>query len=167
MEIPRKLARFLKKHKVYYQILVHPQTFTSTETAQVGHISGKEFAKAVMIKADGKDAMAILPSDRTIDLFKLGDVLGTNNIQIEEEKEFKDLFPDCEAGAMPPFGKLYYLPCYVDESLKENEKVYFNAGNHQECIQVYTQDFLRVVKGITGDFSVLGKKIHEKEKTRL
>ncbi len=162
MEIPRKLAKFLKRHKVYYQILVHPQTFTSPETAQTGHISGKELAKAVMVKANGKDVMVVVPSDRTIDLFKLGSALGTNDLHIEAEKEFKDLFPDCETGAMPPFGKIYGIPCYVDESMKENEKIYFNAGNHEECIQVYTQDFFRVVKGIAGDFSVLGKKIHEK-----
>lgn len=159
MSIPTKLAKFLKRHKVYYQIQVHPETFTGSETAQAEHISGKKLAKVVMVKAEEKDLMVVVPSNRTVDLFKLTVAFGTNNVRIEEEKEFKDLFPDCETGAMPPIGKIYGLPCYVDQSLCEEDEIYFNAGNHWETIKVYTQDFFRVSKAVIGDFSVLGKKI--------
>lgn len=164
MEIPVKLAKFLKRNKLYYQVMVHPQTFTSLGTAEAGHVSGKAMVKVVLVKADEKDVMVILPSSRTLDLFKLSSALKTNNVRVEEEKEFKDLFPDCELGAMPPFGRLYHLSCYVDESVKKNDKIYFNAGNHEECIQVWTDDFLRVAKGKIGDFSVPGKKITGTEK---
>ena len=163
MQIPEKLVKFLKKHKVYYQVLVHPKTFTSSETAQRGHFSGKELAKVVMVKADGTDVMVVLPSNRTVDLFKLSDMLEAKDVYIEKEKEFKDLFPDCEAGTMPPFGQIYHLPCYVDESLRGQTHIYFNAGNYEECIQISTEDFLRVVNGFVGNFSVEGKKIHEKK----
>ena len=163
MKIPDKLIKFLKRHKVYYQVLVHPKTYTSSETAQRGHFSGKELAKVVMAKSDANDVMLVLPSDRTVDLFKLSDMLGTKNVRIEKEKEFKDLFPDCEKGAMPPFGPMYHLPCYVDESFRGHSHIYFNAGNHEECLQISTPDFLRVVNGFVGDFSVEGKKIHEQK----
>lgn len=162
MMIPRKLTQFLKKNKVYYQVLVHPPAFTSPETAHAGHIPGKALAKVVMAAVGGTDAMVVVPSNRTVDMFKLSTALGTNDVHIEEEKEFKDLFRDCELGAMPPFGPLYHMPCYVDEGLKENKRLYFNAGNHEGCLEISTEDFLRVVKGIVGDFSVEGKKIHEK-----
>lgn len=162
MTIPRKLTQFLKRNKVHYEVLVHPKTFTSPETAQAGHIPGKAFAKVVVVDADGKDKLAVLPSTRTIDLFKLSTVLGTSNVHIEEEKEFKDLFWDCEAGAIPPVGLLYHIPCYFDESLKDEKYLYFNAGNHEECIKVATEDFLMAVHAVVRDFSVEGKKIHEK-----
>ncbi len=159
MELPKKLTKFLKRHKVYYEIQVHPRTVTASETAQVEHVSGKKLAKAVMVKADGKDAMVVLPSTRNVDLFKLGAALGKLDVRIEEEVEFKDLFPDCEAGAMPPFGKMYGIPCYADQSLSEEEELYFNAGNHLETIKVFTADFLRVSKAVVGDFSVVSGKV--------
>lgn len=159
MELPKKLTKFLKKHKVYYEVQVHPQTFTALETAEADHISGKKLAKVVMLKTEGKDAMVVLPSNRTVDLFKLSTVLGTQDVRVEEEMEFKDLFPDCETGAMPPFGKLYGMPCYADRSLSEEEELYFNAGNHLETIKVSTTDFLRVSKAVLVDFSVIRKTV--------
>ena len=158
MSIPEKLAKFLKQQKVYYEIRVHSQTFTSSETAQAEHVSGKKLAKVVMVKSKGKDAMVVVPSNRIVDLLKLSAALGTQDVRIEDEKEFKDLFPDCEAGAMPPFGKIYGIACYVDKSLSEEKELYFNAGNHWETLKVSTEDFLKVSKAVVGDYSVVRKK---------
>ena len=157
MSIPQKLAKFLKKHKVYYQVQVHPETFTASKTAQVEHVPGKMFAKVVLAKAEGTDVMVVLPSTRNVDLLKLSSALGKLDVRIEDEVEFKDLFPDCETGAMPPFGKVYGVPCYADERLCEGDDLYFNAGNHRETIQVSTADFFRVAKAIKGDFSIAGR----------
>lgn len=159
MHLPKRLVDFLQKNKVYYQVQVHPQTFTALETAEVEHISGKSLAKVVMVKAAGKTAMVVLPASRVIDLLKLSAALGTQDVSIETEKEFKDLFPDCELGAMPPFGKVYGIPCYADESLSKEKEIYFNAGNHEETIKISTADFFRVVNASKGDFSVAGKKL--------
>ncbi len=160
--IPQKLTRFLKRNNVPYRVQTHPAAFTAPETAHAGHVPGKALVKVVMVHAYEKNIMMVLPSDRTVDLLKLSLTLGTNNLHIEGEQEFKNLFRDCEVGAMPPFGQLYQIPCYVDESLKACPYLYFNAGNHTECIEITTADFLRIVKGVVGDFSVEGKKIREK-----
>ncbi len=153
--LTKKLAKFLKKHKVYYQVQVHPRTVTASETAEAEHISGKKMAKVVMVKAAGEDAMVVLPSHRVIDMFKLSTVLGNHDVRIEEEGDFEALFPDCEIGAMPPFGKLYGMTCYADLSLKNEDELIFNAGNHLETISVSTSDFVRVAKAKWGDFSTL------------
>ncbi len=158
MELPARLTKFLKKHKVQYEIQVHPRTVTALETAEAEHISGKKLAKVVMVKVGQLDTMVVLPSNRYVDLFKLSTAVGTQNVKIEEEKEFKDLFPDCETGAMPPFGKIYGMPCFADQSLLEEEDLYFNAGNHQETIKVSAADFLRASKAVRGDFSIAAKK---------
>lgn len=157
MRLPTKLAKFFKKHKVEYEVQVHPETFTAAQTAQAEHVPGRMFAKVVMAKADGKDLMVVLPSTRNVDLFKLSSALGKLDVRIEEEAEFKDLFSDCEVGAMPPFGKMYGVPCYADESLSDEEYLYFNAGNHWETAKVATADFFRISKAVRGDFSVAGK----------
>ena len=159
MSISHKLAKFLKRHKVPYELQAHPQTFTACETAQCEHIPGRRLAKPVMVKIDGKDAMVVVPSNRTVDLLKLGTVLVSEDIRVVREPEFKNLFPECEAGAMPPFGPIYGVPCYADERLWEEDVLYFNAGNHQETVSILTSDFFRVAKAIPGDFSVEGKKI--------
>ena len=157
MSIPQKLAKFLKRHKVRYEIQAHAQTFTACETAQCEHLSGKRLIKPVMVKVDGKDAMVVIPSNRTVDLLKFSTPLVTNRVRIAEEHEFKDLFPDCEPGAMPPFGHLYGVPCYADERIWEEDELVFNAGNHKETMSLSTHDFFRIAKAIPGDFSVQGK----------
>lgn len=158
MNIPARLAKFLKKHKVDYEIVDHPAAFTSCETAEAGHIAGSKLAKVVMARAGGRDVMLVLPSTRTVDLLKLSAFLDTGAVRIEVEKEFEDLFPNCEPGAMPPFGNLYHLPCYVDISLTDEGTLFFNAGSHNRCIHLATDDFLRISKAKIGDFSVPGKK---------
>ena len=161
MSISKKLERFLDRHKVNYEIVSHPAAFTSCETAEAEHVSGREIAKIVMVKAGGRDVMTVIPGHCTLDLLKLSALLGAADLRIEEQKEFEELFGDCEAGAMPPFGKLYGLPCYADRSLENGEFVYFNAGNHRESVRLAIEDFLRISKAEIGDFAVEGKKIRE------
>lgn len=159
MELPRRLTKFLKKHKVDYDVETHRETFTACDTAQAEHISGKKLVKAVIAKVNGKDVMLVLPSHRTVDLFSLGTMLDTKNVRIEEEKEFQDLFPDCEVGALPALGDLYHLSCYADKSIQDEEELYFSAGNRRQTIRISTADFLRVSKAILGDFSVVGRRL--------
>lgn len=159
MSIPAKLAKFLKQNKVYYQVLVHPETFTACEEAEKEPVCGREVAKVVMAKAGRKDLMLVLPSTRTVDLLKLSAVTDSPDVRIEEEKEFTDLFPDCEPGMMPPFGKLYHLPCLIDESLEKAESIVFRGGSCDESVKVDAGDFFRVAKGRIRDFSVEGKKL--------
>lgn len=154
MELPAKLTKFFKKNKVHYEIQVHPETFTASATAEVEHVPGRMFAKVVMAKAEGDDVMVVLPSTRNVDLLKLSSALGKLDVRIEDEVEFRDLFPDCEIGAMPPFGKIYDVPCCADERLEGEEYLYFNAGNHWETVKISAADFFRVSKAIKGDFSV-------------
>ncbi len=158
MVIAEKITRYLKRHKIYYQVLVHPEAFTCLEVAEREHVSGKSVAKVVIAKVRGKDTMLVLPATHVVDLLKLSACMGTQDVRIEDEKEFADLFPECEAGAMPPLAGLYKLPCCVDASIAACPEICFNAGTHQESIKIGTADFMRLVKGDVGDFAVLRKK---------
>lgn len=159
MSLPMKLKKFLRQQKVLYEVIVHPEKYTSSETAEAEDVPGKEVAKVVMLRSRNKDVMAVLPASCTIDFLKMSTLLGTQDVRLEQETEFAKLFPDCEAGAMPPFGKLYQLPCYIDKELLDAEHIVFNGGNHKESVRIWAKDFFRVVKGKIADFAVKGKMI--------
>lgn len=142
----KKVKQFLDEHHVAYQTIPHTRAFTAQGVAASAHIPGRELAKTVMIKVDGEMAMAVLPASYRIDFERLASSIGADRVELATEEEFRQLFPDCEVGAMPPFGNLYGMEVYVTESLAEDEQIAFNAGSHTELIQVPYEDFERLVK---------------------
>jgi Ala-tRNA(Pro) deacylase len=141
----KKLKEFLDEQKVKYVIMKHSPAYTAQEIASSAHIKGKELAKTVIVKIDGAMAMAVLPASFRVDMDALKKATGAKKIELAPEKEFKDLFPECETGAMPPFGNLYDMDVYVASSLAEDENIAFNAGSHTELIQLPYADFERLV----------------------
>ena len=142
----KKLKDFLDKNKVKYVTISHSTAYTAQQIAASSHISGKEMAKTVIVKIDGKMSMAVLPASHDIDFNLLKTNLCTKNIDLANEDEFKGLFPECQPGAMPPFGNLYDMAVYVDESLTEGEEIAFNAGTHTELIKLAYKDFEKLVE---------------------
>ena len=140
----KKLKEFLDREKVKYVSIVHSPAYTAQEVAASAHITGKELAKTVIVKLDGTLAMAVLPANRKIVLQDLREVTGSDQVKFASEDEFKKLFPDCETGAMPPFGNLYGMDVYVAESLCGSEEIVFNAGSHTEAMKMAYADFERL-----------------------
>ena len=143
-----KLRKFLDENNIKYVNIKHSLAYTAQEIAASAHIHGKEIAKTVIVKIDGKMAMAVIPANFKLDLGLISKAAGGKEAQLSTEQEFQDLFPGCALGAMPPFGNLYDLRVYVDESLAEDEEIAFNAGSHTELIRLSYQDFRRLVKPI-------------------
>ena len=150
----KRLKEFLDSHYIKYVTISHSRAFTAQETATSAHIPGKELAKTVMVKIDGKMAMAVLPASSKVDFDLLKKATGSATIEIANEKEFKDLFPDCEIGAMPPFGNLYGMEVFVTKSLTEHREIAFNAGSHRELVKLAYKDFEQLVKPKVITFSV-------------
>jgi len=148
-----KLKEFLDSNHVKYVSIAHSVAYTAQEIASVTHIPGKELAKVVMVKIDGNLVMAVVPASRQVDLDRLRVLAEGKTVSLAGEKEFKDRFPDCETGAMPPFGELYGIPVYVDSSLAEDEDIAFNAGTHRELIRLSYQDFVRLAAPAVGSFA--------------
>lgn len=148
-----KIKEYLDREDVEYTTLEHSPVYTAQETAATAHIPGRQLAKTVMIKLDGEIAMAVLPATRRVNLDRLKEVLGVSEVELATEREFKDLFPDCEAGAMPPFGNLYGLEVIADESISGEVVIAFCAGSHSELIQLSVSDFERLAKPKKVDFS--------------
>ena len=150
----KRLKEFLDSHSMKYVTISHSRAFTAQETATSAHIPGKELAKTVMVKADGKMAMAVLPASYKVDFDLLKKATGSGKIEIADEEEFKGLFPGCEVGAMPPFGNLYGMDVFVAKSLTEDEEIAFNAGSHRELVRMAYKDFEGLVKPRVMKFSV-------------
>jgi Ala-tRNA(Pro) deacylase len=141
----QKLKEFLDHEKIKYLSIVHSTAYTAQEVAASAHITGKELAKTVIVELDGRMAMAVLPANRKIVLSDLREVTGSDEAKFASEEEFKKQFPDCETGAMPPFGNLYGMDVYVAETLTDNDEIAFNAGSHTEAIKMRYKDFDRLV----------------------
>ena len=142
----QKIKDFLDDKKVKYVSITHSLVYTAQEIAASAHIRGKGLAKSVLVKVDGKMAMTVLPASYKVDFDMLKEALGSNDVRLSNEQEFKDKFPGCEVGAMPPFGNLYDMETYVAASLVEDEEIAFNAGTHKELIRMEYSDFEKIVK---------------------
>ncbi len=146
MPIAQKLREFLDQNGVQYQVHGHREVYTAQEVAQVEHIPGKELAKVVMLRGGSDFFMVALPAPHQIDLARAKKALGKKNLALATEDEFAGLFPGCEPGAMPPFGNLYEVPVWIDQSLAEDEEIVFNAGTHRDTVRMKYADFVRLVQ---------------------
>jgi Ala-tRNA(Pro) deacylase len=142
----QKLTAFLDKHKIKYVAIKHSPAYTAQEVAATAHIPGKDIAKTVMIKVEDQLAMAVLPAMCKVHLAHLKDITGCDRVELADEHEFAKAFPECELGAMPPFGNLYGMDVYVSDMLAADERIAFNAGSHTELIQMAYADFERLVE---------------------
>ena len=145
-----KLHEFLDGHVIKYVVISHSTAFTAQEIAASAHVPGRELAKTVMVKLDGKLAMAVLPAPDKVDFDKLRALADASEAELAAEDEFKDTFPNCEVGAMPPFGNLYDMDVYVAQKLAQDDHIAFNAGSHKELIQLAYTDFERLVQPKVG-----------------
>lgn len=141
-----KLKRFLDEHQVRYVSIAHSPAYTAQEVAASAHISGKEVAKTVMVHVDGRLAMAVLRATDRVDTDQLRSGLGAQQVALAGEEDFAGNFPGVDPGAMPPFGNLYEMPVYVDETLTHDEQIAFNAGSHAELIRLAYADYERLVE---------------------
>jgi Ala-tRNA(Pro) deacylase len=141
----QKLKEFLDKHNIHFVSITHSRAYTTQMIARSAHIHAKELAKTVIIKIDDNLAMAVLPASDSVDLELLKHSTGAQELRLATEEEFKNMFPDCEIGAMPPFGNLYDMAVFASPRLAEDEQIAFNAGTHTELVQLAYTDFAELV----------------------
>jgi Ala-tRNA(Pro) deacylase len=145
MSISARLKSFLDENHIPYSEMTHSRAYTAQGAAAALQISGKELAKTVILWTGEEMILAVLPAPNHVRLDRLAAEVG-KSVRLATEQEFSRLFPDCEVGAMPPFGSLYNLPVYVDESLAADEAIVFNAGTHRDAIRMRYDDFVRLAK---------------------
>ena len=152
MRVLKRLQEYLDANHVPYEVLGHEKAYTAPEIAHTLHVSGKLLAKVVMIKADERFVMAVLPSNWKIDFNRLKEVLGSSRVRLATEDEFKGLFPDCKIGTMPPFGNLYGIEVYVDQFLTEDEAIVCQAGTNVGAVKLRYEDFANLVHPKVAEF---------------
>lgn len=148
-----RLRKYLEENHVKYVTVSHSPAFTAQEIAASAHVPGKVLAKTVMVKLDGKIAMVVLSAPDKVSAHRLKEVTGAREVELASEKEFADLFPRCEVGAMPPFGNLWDMEVFADAHLCEDEDIVFNAGSHTELVKIAFADFERLVRPKVADIS--------------
>jgi len=155
MSISTRLKGFLEENQIPYSVMAHSTAYTAQGAAATMQISGKELAKTVVLWVSEEMILAVLPAPNHVRLDKLAAEMG-KPVRLATEQEFSSLFPDCEPGAMPPFGSLYNLSVYVDDSLADDEAIVFNAGTHRDAIRMRYDDFVRLAKPRVCSFAQKG-----------
>lgn len=153
MSVAASIRKFLEENDVEYEHHSHEPAYTAQEVAQAEHVPGREVAKTVILTDGAAYVMAVLPATRRIDFEEIREAVGNPELRLAEEDEFADLFPGVEVGAMAPFGNLYDMPVFVDQSLREDERITFTAGTHEDSIRMAYADFERLVSPVAADFS--------------
>ena len=148
-----KVDELLTNHHVPFERLHHRPVYTANRIAQELHVPGKEMAKTVLLRSDRGYVLAVLPATHRVDLMEIRDKLGFEDVEMAGEGEMNRLFPDCDVGAIPPFGSLYRLTTVVDESLAEDEKIVFETQNHEEAIRMSYKDYEEIEHPVRGRFS--------------
>jgi Ala-tRNA(Pro) deacylase len=147
-----RLHDYMQERGVPFTSHSHPEAFTALEIAELEHVSGKQMAKVVMAMVDGQLTMLVLPAPARVDLDLARAVFDAGELRLANEEEFAPHFPDCDVGAMPPFGNLYNLPTYVDRSLTQDEQIVFQAGTHRETMTMRYADYADLVQPIVATF---------------
>ncbi len=149
-----RVKDFLRKSHVTFSCINHPLTFTAQRTAHAAHIPGQELAKPVIIKVKGQLVMVVLSANQKLNLRMLKNIYKTEDVELAREMDFISAFPDCEVGAMPPFGNLYGLEEIISRDLAKDEDIVFNAGTHTELIKMKYNDFEKLVSPRVLDFKI-------------
>jgi Ala-tRNA(Pro) deacylase len=147
------VQEFLKQNDVWFEPIRHRPTFTAQYTAQAVHARGDEVAKTVVLKANGGYVLAVLQATHKIDMLKARKALGVQTLELAPEQAFPGLFPDCEVGAVPPFGSRYGLKTLVDEPLTHDEQIVIEGNTHEEAIRMKYSDFERLEHPQVASFS--------------
>ncbi len=142
----RRLKQCLDSNGIHYITIEHSPAYTAQEIAHASHISGNNIAKTVIAKVNGEMAMIVLPASDMVVLDFLRDAMSTKDVELASESEFRDRFPECELGAMPPFGNLFEMDTFVSERLTHDDEIAFNSGSHTELVQMSYADFARLVE---------------------
>ena len=148
------IVKFLKSNKVKFQLRHHPARFTAQEVAAAEHITGEEVAKVVIVKGGEKYVMFVLPATHVLKMDKVKKVMGAKDARLATEDEIAKLFPDCEVGAMPPFGAEYGLDMFVEEHLAADEEILIPAGKHEDSVLMAWKDYERIAKPKVAGFAV-------------
>ena len=144
---------YLKKNSVRYEVIEHTPAFTAHEAAVASHVPDKDLAKTLIVQTDDKYCMVVMSADHRLDEHLLGKAIKAKHLHLAQEEDLKPLFPDCELGAMPPFGNLYALPVYIDKSLTNDDEIVFNACSHTKSVRLKMNDYLGLVKPVIAEFS--------------
>ena len=150
----QRLRQMLDQNNIKYISINHSPAYTARETAASTFVPRREFAKTIIVDTDGVKVMAVLSASRHVDLAALRNLAQASEARLATEDEFRELFPDCEIGAMPPFGSLYDMQVFVDEMVTDVDDMCFNAGSHEQILRMDCDEYLKLEQPVIGAFSI-------------
>lgn len=144
---------YLRRQRVPFDVLPHRTTFTAQRMAHTLDVPGDNVAKTVVVESDDHFALMVLQASHFVDMPKARQALSAASIKLAMEDDLSDLFPDCELGAVPPFGSRYEMETVVDESLSHDDYIVFEGNCHDEAISMRYGDFAAIEQPTVADFT--------------
>lgn len=152
MRCRERIEQYLNDNGVAYHVYHHAPAYTAQAVAEREHIPNQMVAKVIVVVADGELVMLVVPASHRIDLVKVRNMLAVSEVRLATEIELAEAFPDCEIGAIPPFGNLYQIPVYVDETLQSDPIIFIQPGEHTTAMSLPYSDFARLVAPTVASF---------------
>ena len=147
MAISETVNKFMAQCSISYELVPHPHTYSSHETAEAAHVREDHIAKAVLLKDFTGYAMMVIPASNFVEVRHVRKEFN-REFELVDEDELDRLFPDCESGAIPPLGLAYDVETFLDESLTTLANIYFEAGDHENLVHVSGEDFRKLLSGV-------------------
>lgn len=144
MSIAASVKEYLDKNHIEYDVVRHPRTESSMQTAEMAHIKGDQLAKSVLLEDESGYVLAIIPSTHHVELDRISDQL-ERDLELATETEISSLFQDCARGAIPVLGPAYKIPTIVDDDLMLQPDIYFEAGDHEALVHLTGHQFRQMV----------------------
>jgi len=149
------VASFLQERNCRFERMSHQPTYSAQRLAHELHVTGREVAKTVLLRANGGDqyVVAVLPASKAIDLDEASKLLGKGQVQLATETEVANHCLDCEFGVLPPFGTRYGMKTIVDTSLADDEQIVFEGNTHDEAVRMAFDDFVQLEDPLIAPFA--------------
>lgn len=138
MNALHRIERYLDSHMIPFEIVAHPHTQTSAQTARQAGIEAGRVAKGVLLDGIGCQMVAIVPADQDVRLGKLGHD-NDMTFSLADEASIGKLFDGCELGVIPGLPNIWGVEMIWDDALMAQPDIYLEAGDHKRLVHVETR----------------------------
>lgn len=154
MTMLKRCLAYLKQNGIRYAHSTHSPAPTAAQVAVAERMPIHNLAKTVVYHGDNGFGMLMLPADAIVDFREVKRLLGIKEVRLATEAEIEELFPECEVGAMPPFGNLFNMPVLMDQELAGAVFIAFTAGTHRDAIHISVNDYRELTNPLVASFAL-------------
>ena len=146
MSMAHSIETHLGRAGIEFNLISHPHSSNSLQTARFAHVPAQQVAKAVMTHDGDTYRLCLIPSTNRLVLPWLNEHMH-GHYRLVVEQELAGLFADCEMGAVPALGQVYGFPVIWDSAFSDMNEIFFEGGDHEHLVRVDKGAFMQLMAG--------------------